>query len=340
MAFKAIRSTGGPVHSHDRTLIAKLGFADADKQDPRHDLACEYLATDNRLLTVFEFEPLKPRDNWQETVGTRLLLPKGQYAKLRDGHYVGSLPPQFVERHGWAELDDEDAYPVGSKVKLRSSNSKAPLVEVATEVAVSKGEGQYKTTVGFLDLKAVVTLETSFEVEITIQAYTHLPRKKKKAIRAGYIPLEERVEEEAATGYIWNRWDHCKSERNSKRFQPTSPVAYNVTERTIEYKSLIVEVKIKPTSVGDMIRQINLYREYVGAIPGRHFREPEHEYDERVEEAALAAANISWGIVTDFDLDTRAISSLERENIVHARLGPAFNTWLKKPSKKAATRIV
>jgi hypothetical protein len=31
-------------HSHDRTLIASLGFADPDKQDPMHDLACEYLS--------------------------------------------------------------------------------------------------------------------------------------------------------------------------------------------------------------------------------------------------------------------------------------------------------
>jgi hypothetical protein len=31
------------VHSHDRTMLSKLGFADPDKKDPRHDLACLYL---------------------------------------------------------------------------------------------------------------------------------------------------------------------------------------------------------------------------------------------------------------------------------------------------------
>lgn len=30
---------------HDRTLLARLGFQDPDKQDPRHDLACRYLTT-------------------------------------------------------------------------------------------------------------------------------------------------------------------------------------------------------------------------------------------------------------------------------------------------------
>jgi hypothetical protein len=35
----------GRMHSHDRTLAASLGFQDPDKGDPRHDLACQYLAT-------------------------------------------------------------------------------------------------------------------------------------------------------------------------------------------------------------------------------------------------------------------------------------------------------
>ena len=31
------------MHAHDRTLLASLGFADRDKQNPRHALACRYL---------------------------------------------------------------------------------------------------------------------------------------------------------------------------------------------------------------------------------------------------------------------------------------------------------
>jgi hypothetical protein len=30
-------------YSHDRTLLAKFGFADPDKKLPRHDLACAYV---------------------------------------------------------------------------------------------------------------------------------------------------------------------------------------------------------------------------------------------------------------------------------------------------------
>jgi len=32
------------MHAHDRTMLANLGFADPDKRNPLHDLACQYLA--------------------------------------------------------------------------------------------------------------------------------------------------------------------------------------------------------------------------------------------------------------------------------------------------------
>lgn len=35
---------GEKMHSHDRTLLAKLGFSDPDKKNPDHDLACLYLS--------------------------------------------------------------------------------------------------------------------------------------------------------------------------------------------------------------------------------------------------------------------------------------------------------
>ena len=31
------------MHSFDRPMLAKFGFADLDKRNPLHDLACQYL---------------------------------------------------------------------------------------------------------------------------------------------------------------------------------------------------------------------------------------------------------------------------------------------------------
>ena len=42
------------MHSSDRTLLAKLGFSDPDKQDNKHDLACQYVACiRNKLFCHF-----------------------------------------------------------------------------------------------------------------------------------------------------------------------------------------------------------------------------------------------------------------------------------------------
>lgn len=80
------------MHSHDRTLLARLGFADPDKKDPRHDWACQYLA--------------------QNEVALRVLRSLYAGPKWRD-HVVKG------RRH---------------------------------EAPITKGEGQYKVTVGFADL--------------------------------------------------------------------------------------------------------------------------------------------------------------------------------------------
>lgn len=42
------------MHSSDRTLLASLGFADPDKKDRRHTLACQYLAQPEVMARVVE----------------------------------------------------------------------------------------------------------------------------------------------------------------------------------------------------------------------------------------------------------------------------------------------
>src|SRR5690349_9879295 len=39
-------------HSHERTLISGLGFADPDKKNRRHDYACQYLAQESLFPVI------------------------------------------------------------------------------------------------------------------------------------------------------------------------------------------------------------------------------------------------------------------------------------------------
>lgn len=99
------------MHSHDRTMLAKFGFADPDHNNSKHDLACLYLCQE---ITIKKILPYLYRKN----------------NKVKS---VGSNP----------DLDIGD--------------------EPITEYHITKGEGQYKTTIGFIDvfLQAYATSKDS-----------------------------------------------------------------------------------------------------------------------------------------------------------------------------------
>lgn len=96
------------MHSHDRTMLAKFGFADPDKRNPVHDQACLFLADMGTARAVLK----------------GLLLPAWP-----DIDRAGAAAPQTMGFHGH---------------RLRQ---KAEM-----EFHLQKGEGQYATTVGFIDV--------------------------------------------------------------------------------------------------------------------------------------------------------------------------------------------
>lgn len=88
--------TGVAMHAHDRTMLAGLGFADPDKKNPQHDLACLYLTQQNTIKAVL---------NW----------------------LLESYPDPKCEITG------------------KSGGAR-------NEYHLTKGEGKYATTVGFIDV--------------------------------------------------------------------------------------------------------------------------------------------------------------------------------------------
>ena len=167
------------MHSHDRTLLARLGFNDPDRRDQRHDLACAYLR-----------EP---------TVASAVLT---QIASRLDTIKIRS------------KFHDEE-YESGAR-----STSFHKLISAKSEAPLSKGEGQYKTTIGFLD----VLWKCKVEV---------FSKGRKRNRKPGW-------------GEEWTEW--------------IEEVSTDIQQ--VQYCG---EVKITPTPASDIIRQINLYREYLPA---------------------------------------------------------------------------
>lgn len=207
-------------HSHDRTLLASLGFADPDKREPLHDLACEYLA-----------EPI------QSERLTRLASPRAAAA---------------------------------GEVRTKS----------VLEAVISKGEGQYKTTIGFLDL---------------------------------------RIDWEAGASN----------------------------------GSIFVEVKINPISVGDVLRQIRLYRSHIGEqlklepIDAETFKArvaalgaSKEDGHEKAKAAPLRIpAGTSWILATAFDLDSGQVDMIRQADIVPVRLGDGFTKWFEERQQRPEPKL-
>jgi hypothetical protein len=108
------------MHAHERTLLARLGFADPDRRDPLHDIACRYLATPDVSMRI---------------------------AKLLNLEY--SNRPQCFRTEAGYEMKCES----GRFVKE---------VRTACEYEIDKGVGQYRTTVGFIDVFLRIELEEAY----------------------------------------------------------------------------------------------------------------------------------------------------------------------------------
>jgi hypothetical protein len=188
-------------HSHDRTLLAALGFADPDKREPLHDLACEYLA--------------------EESQRERLMRLAG----------------------------------VSEKATSRS----------VLEAAIAKGEGQYRTTIGFLDLRIDW-------IDETVSSYSA-----------------------RAKG------------------------------------SVLTEVKIRPVGVGDILRQINLYRSHI--TENLSYENNDIRSRIRAMDGEKAAYKLIsdkfWVLATTFELDHGQAQTIRGANITHIRLGDGFTKWFE-----------
>jgi len=123
-----------------------------------------------------------------------------------------------------------------------------------TEYILSKGEGKYKTTVGFVDVYA--------ECERVIRQF-------------GYRP------EEPLRSYTMNR------------------------------QSILIEAKIHPCQIGDLIRQVRLYLEY---FP---------DYSKPLPVAALA-----------FPINETAAGQLKQAKILHVHLGQRFADFAAKDKQQ------
>lgn len=216
-------------HSHDRTLLAKLGFADGDRRNADHDTAARFLVED-------------------ETASTQVALAA---LGLVFSEHVEDLKTAYRDETGNRYTHERAVSWTGVGIKS--------IVTRENERAVSKGSGQYKTTIGFLDGWITASVCVSGVVK------TEVHRAFVSSNGRLYDEKQANVGDREILGWLWNTPPgnrHVKRDPRLGEFRGDEHDYY----RDASLVNIGIEVKIGPTSTADVIRQINLYREYVSAL--------------------------------------------------------------------------
>lgn len=206
------------MHSHDRTMLAKLGFADPDKKDPRHDLACLYLTQPGTCRLLGD------------------VIQKGMKGELAEGEQ--GLAGQVVQVTGQMEYH------------------------------LTKGEGQYSTTIGFID-----------------------------------VMLRVRVAE---------------------HWRGTTSKGVSVDQRFTSRRLLPCEVKVARVGIGDLIRQMALYCDYLAIAS----RSSDADRDGLLPRAV---------VVTRYQLAETERVALVNAGLLPVVLGKGFDDWAATANGPAAT---
>lgn len=232
--------------ARDNTLLSRLGFKDVDKKNSKHDYAAKYLSQSSVIEHIVSS-----------------ISHKSHYLKYK------------CINHGVSTNSNKCPMDTTSKDQCEMHEVSEPeitfdqiiTVDTKQEVPLSKGTGQYKTTIGFMD--AVINV-----------AYSVTQKNK------------------------------TRKSSNDDWVETLSTIVKN--------EVLFVEVKVNPTEIGDILRQIKLYREYLSSELSRNM----------------------WYLVTTFDINEEAQEQLLDEGIQWIKLGPKFDAWFNERTKSKGKPIM
>nr|BDD44595.1 hypothetical protein 2 [Flavobacteriaceae bacterium] len=219
-------------HSFNSTLLSHLGFADPDKRESEHDLACQYLI-DNALSL-----------------------------------YDALFPIDIDCNRPFACRTCDTSHIVCGQV-CRTTD----IVRANQEVLVTHGNYRYRRTIGFLD--AVICLSVGHFIE-GCRCRLPLP------------PVDKGIE-------LRQPRDLAKTDCRGRPHENGEWHIYS------GQSSIAIEVKVRPVRIGDILRQLNLYRGYYLA---------DH-----------------WVVATCYSMSERDRAALQQQDILHVRLGERFQEW-------------
>jgi hypothetical protein len=288
-------------HAHDRTLLSSLAFGDPDKKEPLHDLACQYIARPEVVRAMGRTHKhsftVSPCEGWEQHPTLEKHWYRGQ--EVLPEIEIASRPGQTVQRD--------------LPIEVSSAAFDSMLV---------KGEGRYATTIGFIDV--VITQHVTFfgcetkkqtgfcVFETRAEAEQYLKLWGKGMYADDYLTKVDAVSEASLKREVQHDWRAQERIAQEGLTAPApegwrTPKFLSISDRNTRERipSLFVEVKIKEVSLGDVLRQVNLYRGYAG----------------------LQYGATDWLVACAFEMSSSFVDGLRSQNIQAVHLGENFRKW-------------
>lgn len=122
----------------NNTLLAKLGFHDEDKKNSDHDHACNYLS--ERPVCMQLIQHFSPAVHDIESISNIILQIRPMLKACGLDEIQSRLTP------------DTSLPVVLSNIEFSDIKNEWQCLNISKEHPISKGSGQYKSTIGFMDV--------------------------------------------------------------------------------------------------------------------------------------------------------------------------------------------
>lgn len=237
-------------HSHQQTLLAKLGFSDPDHKDPRHTLACEYLCKPEVLQKM--------------------------------GQVLFEVAPTPVERPDKIVLAPGANLPTGT---LKATDSWIESRSAKTEVPVMNHTYNSKYYVGFVDVSVSFSirkwcLQGGVPVKKEVHQYITCTNEcpwcqigtsspSEHLIGGQYIDCENECDGCDRCTHEWSKYfpnEHGPNHMLQHKVRESDIVVVGTSYEYLYQQDkveAIVEVKVTKCDPADIVKQLKLYQQYM-----------------------------------------------------------------------------
>lgn len=277
--------------ARSNTMLQRLGFNDKDRREPLHDLACQYLAQEAHARRLLE---MAVAASWPDAPGPEIATLLLSERKQEWGHWEDYEASEVV-----AHIDE-------ASVEIAS-------IDATVEMPISKGEGQYKTTIGFCDLAIRGSLGIRWVGEVARRSWhKQLPPRPSRDGEGPYWKREHAWYEAAKT--VVPTLSESIEHRGLVRLPPDG-CGWDKEDWPMGALRAAVEVKAGRPDLHDLIRQVNLYREYDDCwaqVLGRR------------------SDPVVWFVAFVQPYTAREAAVLRDAGITPIRLGEGFTRWVEE----------